>query len=191
VAIFEVKFYPTRVALPALRGLGQLSNASACVAALAQLNNRIPVEMNAIRAGLVGVELPGRFQLIPGKPSVILDVAHNPHAALALAENLDAMVGHAKTYAVFSMFKDKDIAGVVDIMKNRIDCWLVAAISEYRGADLQRLQQEFVRFHISGQLLEFDSISHAFAYASNMAGENDRILVFGSFLTVADVMREL
>ncbi len=177
--------------LPALRGDYQLSNASACIAALEQLKDRVPVEMNAIRAGLVQVELPGRFQVIPGRPLIILDVAHNPHAARALATNLDAMQGYGKTYAVFSMLKDKDIAGLIDALKSRIDFWLIAGIAENRGADVQRLHAELTSAAVAGQIIEFDSVKHAFMHASNTARENDRIIVFGSFLTVADVMREL
>src|SRR5690606_34388759 len=83
----------TRNALPfpALRGACQLNNASAALAALDALKDRLPVDMQAVRRGLVEVELPGRFQVLPGRPQVILDVAHNPQAAQVLAQNLASL----------------------------------------------------------------------------------------------------
>ncbi|OHC82758.1 MAG: bifunctional folylpolyglutamate synthase/dihydrofolate synthase, partial [Sideroxydans sp. RIFOXYB12_FULL_59_6] len=97
---------------PALRGAFQLQNASAVLAVLDVLKPDLPVSMEAVRRGLVEVELAGRFQFIPGKPQLILDVAHNPHAARSLAQNL-ANLPPAKTFAVLAMLKDKDMAGVV------------------------------------------------------------------------------
>ena len=97
---------------PALRGDYQLANAAAALAALECLRRKVPIDMGAIRRGLVEVELPGRFQVLPGRPVVILDVAHNPQAAERLGESLARMGTFATTYAVFGMLKDKDIAGV-------------------------------------------------------------------------------
>jgi dihydrofolate synthase/folylpolyglutamate synthase len=98
---------------PSLRGANQLLNASAALAALEVLRHRLPVGAQEVRNGLVMVELPGRFQVLPGRPSVILDVAHNPHAAATLAQNLDNMAFHPYTYAVFGTMHDKDIDGVI------------------------------------------------------------------------------
>lgn len=176
--------------LPALRGYYQLGNASACIAALEQLRERIPVEASAVRNGLLNVELPGRFQVLPGKPMVILDVAHNPQAAHTLRENLDALGRAPKTYAVFAMLKDKDIRSVIDALKLRIDQWLIAPLPEQRGADVQRLKSDLESAGMKGNIQEFESVSAAYAAACKLASENDRIIAFGSFLTVADVMRE-
>ena len=176
--------------MPALRGHYQLSNASACIVALEQLRERIPVEASAIRSGLLNVELPGRFQVLPGRPTVVLDVAHNPQAARSSVENLDAMGPYAKTYAVFSMLKDKDIRGVIDTVKHRIDHWLIAPITETRGTDTTRLKSDLENAAVPATISVFGSVAAAYTSACKQAGENDRIIVFGSFLTVADVMRE-
>jgi hypothetical protein len=97
------------LAHPALRGACQLLNASACLAVLDAFGERLRVGMNDVRKGLATIELPGRFQVLPGRPAVVLDVAHNPEAAAMLAQNLDAMGPYPATHAVFGMLRDKDI----------------------------------------------------------------------------------
>ena len=92
----------------------QLANASCALAALDALHERLPVAMQDIRRGLLEVELPGRFQVLPGRPTLVLDVAHNPQAARVLADNLGDMAFHPTTWAVFGMLRDKDVAGVID-----------------------------------------------------------------------------
>jgi dihydrofolate synthase/folylpolyglutamate synthase len=174
---------------PALRGAFQLHNASAVLAALDALKQKLPVSMEAVRRGLVEVQLSGRFQFVPGKPQLILDVAHNPHAARSLAQNL-ANLPPAKTFAVFAMLKDKDMAGVVRNLNEHIDEWLVAGIAAPRGATVTELAQVLQNEHVRGPVTVCDSITAALQVASNRAGENDRIAAFGSFYTVAEVMRE-
>ncbi len=120
---------------PALRGANQLLNAAGALAALEALGDRLPVSQQAVRQGLLTVELPGRFQILPGRPAVILDVAHNPHAAAVLAENLDNMGFYPATHAVFGMLRDKDIDGVIARLGDRIDHWHVAPTPGPRGCD--------------------------------------------------------
>jgi dihydrofolate synthase/folylpolyglutamate synthase len=172
---------------PALRGAFQLQNASAVLAALEVLKARMPVSMEAVRRGLTEVELAGRFQFLPGKPQWILDVAHNPHAARSLAQNL-ANLPPARTFAVFAMLKDKDMAGVVQALDAQIDVWLVAGIDAPRGADSTELLQVLRGLPVRGEVVDCDSIENALNEASNLAGENDRIAALGSFYTVAEVM---
>jgi dihydrofolate synthase/folylpolyglutamate synthase len=173
---------------PALRGAFQLNNASAALAALDALKDKLPVNMGEVRRGLVEVELAGRFQFVPGKPQLILDVAHNPHAARSLAQNL-ANLAPAKTFAVFSMLKDKDITGVVQALDAQIDVWLVAGIDAPRGATTVELVQVLQNARVHGEVNPCVSLADAVNEASNRAGENDRIAAFGSFYTVAEVMQ--
>ena len=116
------------MAYPALRGANQLLNASAALAALESVRDRLPVQQQAVRLGLLQASLPGRFQILPGQPTVILDVAHNPHAAAVLAQNLDNMGFHPYTHAVFGMLNDKDLDGVVAKLGSRIDYWYCAGL---------------------------------------------------------------
>jgi dihydrofolate synthase/folylpolyglutamate synthase len=179
----------TRNALPhpALRGAFQLLNASAVLAALDALKEKLPVSMAAIRRGLTEVQLAGRFQLVPGRPQLIFDVAHNPHAARSLAQNL-ANLPPAKTFAVFAMLKDKDMAGVVAALEPYIDVWLVAGIAAPRGARADELAQVLKNSQVRGEVRQFDGVTQSLHHAYNEAGENDRIAAFGSFYTVAEAM---
>ncbi len=173
---------------PALRGTFQLNNASAALAALDVLKDKLPVSMETVRRGLGEVQLAGRFQFVPGKPALILDVAHNPHAARSLAQNLASLPPCPHTYAIFAMLKDKDMAGVAGALDGRIDTWLVAGIVAPRGATAVELAQALRQSGVRGERLTFDNIAEAVSYAYNAAGENDRIAAFGSFYTVAEVM---
>jgi len=178
------------LAYPGLRGATQLQNASGALAALAALQERLPVAMQDIRRGLLEVELPGRFQVLPGRPTLVLDVAHNPQAARVLAENLGSMAFHPETWAVFGMLRDKDIAAVVRALAGRVTRWLPCSLSGTRAASAAELAHILAQEKIEAPVL-FASPAEAFLYAQENAGEDDRILIFGSFLTVADVLREL
>jgi dihydrofolate synthase / folylpolyglutamate synthase len=176
------------LAYPALRGASQLANASAALAALETQRARLPVAAQDVRTGLARVELPGRFQVLPGRPTVVLDVAHNPQAAAVLSENLGAMGFHPETYAVFGMLKDKDIAGVCAALRGRISAWFASTLGGPRGASSAELARAIVSSGAGGEVLQFASPGEAFAAARSRAGENDRIVVFGSFHTVAEIM---
>jgi dihydrofolate synthase/folylpolyglutamate synthase len=178
---------------PALRGANQLLNAAGALAALEALVDRLPVSQQAVRQGLLTVSLPGRFQILPGRPAVILDVAHNPHAAAVLAQNLDNMGFHPTTHAVFGMLRDKDIGGVIDKVGHRIDHWHVASTPGARGCDAASIAR-LLRGRSSSAdcaISEYPDPGSAFAGARRCAGADDRILAFGSFLTVAEVMRAI
>jgi dihydrofolate synthase/folylpolyglutamate synthase len=185
------------LAYPALRGANQLLNASGALAALESLRDRLPVTAGAVRQGFATVELPGRFQVLAGRPSIVLDVAHNPHAVAHLAANLDGMGFFPYTYAVFGMLGDKDVAGAVAHLRERVDHWLCVDLPGPRGTkaeDLARILRETVGI-VPGQGKDAErtischgSPVEALAAAKGRADENDRIVVFGSFLTVADVL---
>ncbi len=174
--------------LPALRGDFQIANASACIAALDALRVRLPVAAADIRGGLVHVEIPGRFQVLPGRPAVILDVAHNPHAAAVLAANLVQMTGYRQTLAVFSMLKDKDVIGVAQALRGHVDHWLVAPLAGPRAMNNAALEQSLRTAGVTTGITPCINIAEACDYAYRMAGDGDRILTFGSFLTVAAAM---
>ncbi len=177
---------------PALRGANQLLNASAALAAIHALSDRLPVAQGAVRTGLLTVELPGRFQVLPGRPSVILDVAHNPQAAGVLAQNLDGIGFSPVTVAVFGAMADKDIAGVVARLMDRIDHWLLTDLPTPRAASAMQLQEILAQTGIqagANRHVEcFSDPASALAKARELTGENDRIVVFGSFYTVAGAM---
>ena len=184
------------LAYPSLRGANQLLNASAALAALEALRDRLPLGAQEVRNGLVMVELPGRFQVLPGRPQVILDVAHNPHAAATLAQNLDSMGFFPFTYAIFGAMSDKDVLGVISHLKDKIDHWYLTGLPLDRAADTQYLAdclrqagvQESTEKGAECTIRHFPNPQEAIIEAKRLATENDRIAVFGSFLTVAGVM---
>ncbi len=178
----------TGLAYPALRGANQLLNASAALAALDAVAGQVPVGMNDVRRGFSEVELPGRFQVLPGRPSMVLDVAHNPHAAAVLADNLSNMGFFPETYAVIGMLSDKDIVGVCRALRGRVTVWHAVALPGPRGSSSDTVARAIEASGAGGEIRQFDSPRDGLAEARRRVGEGDRIIVFGSFLTVADAL---
>ena len=194
---------------PALAGRYQLNNASCALAAVSALQTKLPVEKMAIATGLKQVKLAGRFQLIPASinnpVTLILDVAHNPHAANALADNLRdcKSLKPAKTVAVFAMLADKDVQGVVEALLNEFDTWYVSGIDHVRGALPEDLANTIHKLNPSAEVKTFIDATEAYQQAcvdikaTNtkesciQVNENDKIVVFGSFYTVSNVMQVL
>lgn len=170
----------TALPYPTLRGAHQVRNAAAALAALTALE--APLAQQAIRTGLTLAKPPGRFTMLPGEPAVILDVAHNPESARALAATLRTMPP-ARTLAVFGMFKDKDIAEVLGTLAGDIDRWYVSSLPGPRGADANDIAAL-----CSERVSTYETVADAWHAARRDASRTDRIIVFGSFLTVAAVM---
>lgn len=183
------KWHLDGLPLPSLKGGFQLYNASAAIAALEALAERLPLEPDAFAAGLRQAQAAGRFQLLPGSPAFIVDVAHNPQSAAALAENLAALPCAGKTYAVFAMLGDKDIVGVVRALKDRIDHWLVAGIDAPRGAPAETVMAKLREAGVAAPVEGCGTVAAACRRACELAGESDRIAAFGSFYTAADALR--
>ncbi len=177
--------------LPALRGAWQLRNASSALAALDELADRLPLSLGEVKMGLTRVQLPGRLQVLPGRPAIVLDVAHNPHAARSLADGLLSMGFFEKTIAVFAMMGDKDIGGVIDALKGRIDRWHVTAVAEPRAAPATRLAEALAQRGLGPVTRSFATVSAALDAARREVGPNDRSLVFGTFPAVAEALRSL
>lgn len=180
------------LAYPALRGANQLLNASGVLAALEALRARIPVTAQAVRNGLAMVELPGRFQIVPGEPVLVLDVAHNPHSVAALSENLDAMGFYPTTHAVFGAMADKDLTPMLGRIQSLVDHWYFTDLPVQRAATAVDLQQVLralnTRKNVSSSVHANprDALQAAIAAAEPA----DRIVVFGSFHTVGGVLQD-
>ena len=179
------------LAYPALRGANQLVNASGVLAALTALRERLPVTAQAVRSGLAMVELPGRFQIIPGQPTLVLDVAHNPHAVAALAENLDAMGFFPGTHAIFGAMADKDVAPMLDRMAPLVEHWYFTDLPTGRAATgevlLARWQARSKRSGVTAS--SYHSPALALQAAVGRADPADRIVAFGSFHTVGGILK--
>jgi len=180
------------LAYPALRGANQLVNASGVLAALTALRERLPVTAQAVRNGLAFVELPGRFQIIPGQPTLVLDVAHNPHSVAALTANLDAMGYYPTTHAVFGAMADKDLAPMLARIMPLVDRWYFTDLPTPRAATASALQAKCQALdpRVAATSVTFADPLQALGAALAAADPTDRIVVFGSFYTVGGVLKE-
>ena len=179
------------LAYPALRGANQLVNAAGVLAALTAVRDRLPVAAQAVRNGLAFVELPGRFQIIPGQPQLVLDVAHNPHSVAALAANLDAMGFFPTTHAVFGAMADKDVASMLASVNPLIDKWYFTDLPTPRAATAAGLQAQWQAQNSRQDVTSasFKTPVLALQAAIEAADPADRIVVFGSFYTVGGVLQ--
>lgn len=175
--------------MPALRGAWQLKNASVALAALDEVFDRVPVSLGEVKRGLTLAKIEGRMQVLPGRPVTVFDVAHNPHAARSLASGLGDMGFAESTLAVFAILADKDIAGVVDAMRGRVDRWYVSAAQADRAASAGDVADILAQKGLGEATRTFATVASALDAARRDAGPNDRIVVFGSFYTVAEALR--
>ncbi len=180
------------LAYPALRGTNQLLNAAGVLAALTALGTRLPVTAQALRRGLVLVDLPGRFQILPGQPTLVLDVAHNPHAVAALAVNLHAMGNFPRTHAVFGVMADKDTPAMLEQLQPLIDSWYFTDLptprAESGAALLGQWQAQNTRRGVTA--LACPDPQSALQSALAAADPADRIVIFGSFHTVGGILKD-
>ncbi len=175
---------------PALSGGFILRNCSAALMVLELLQQKLTITADSIRKGLLGLRVPGRFQIIPGDVTVILDVAHNPEAAVELASNLRGMQGQGRNLAVFSALADKDIAKVIEPLAEVIDYWYIGRIDAGRAADLEQMQDAIISAGVDAHRIDVqESLPQAAAKAMADAVTHDKLIVFGSFYTVAEMMR--
>jgi dihydrofolate synthase/folylpolyglutamate synthase len=182
------------LAYPALRGANQLLNAGGVLAAFEALRERLPITAQAVRNGFALVDLPGRFQIVPGEPALVLDVAHNPQAVAVLALNLDQMGFYPRTHAVFGAMRDKDIPSLLAHMVPLIDTWHLTDLPLPRAATADELALS-VRSACASAGREVAVSTHmnpsaALAAAAGSADPADRIVVFGSFYTVGGVLKD-
>ncbi|PJB46699.1 MAG: bifunctional folylpolyglutamate synthase/dihydrofolate synthase, partial [Comamonadaceae bacterium CG_4_9_14_3_um_filter_60_33] len=180
------------MAYPALRGANQLVNAAGVLAALTALRDRLPITAQAVRNGFAFVDFPGRFQIVPGQPNLVLDVAHNPHAAAALAANLDAMGFFPTTHAVFGCMADKDIAAVLARLNPLVDQWYFTNLPTERAAHATDLLAQWERINQRKDCTAEVYVDPESALQAALAAADpaDRIVVFGSFLTVGGVLKD-
>ena len=182
------------MAYPALRGANQLLNASGALAVFEALRERLPVTAQAARNGLALVELPGRFQIVAGQPTLVLDVAHNPHAVATLVQNLDQMAFFPRTHVVFGAMRDKDIAAMLTRLAPIVDHWHFTDLPALRAASAQELAQRHAALHLKGPgpvtVACHADPRQAVDAALGQADPADRIVVLGSFQTVGGVLKD-
>jgi dihydrofolate synthase/folylpolyglutamate synthase len=178
------------LAYPALRGANQIVNAAGVLAALQAMHQRLPVPAQAVRQGLASVELPGRFQIVPGQPTLVLDVAHNPHSVAALAAQ-SRRHGVLPPYACrVRRHARQGPAALISRVAPIVDAWYCTDLPlpgrERAGSGGCGAQRG------GGGPDRVDAREPVCGTRAAMAAADpaDRILVFGSFLTVGGVLKE-
>ncbi len=181
----------TDLPYPAMPGDHQLLNAAGALAALEVMAVSLPVTESQIKTGLRAAVLPGRFQVLPGRPLRVLDVAHNVEATAVLVASLEKQPVAGKTFAVLGMLEDKPIVEVIAMMAATVDRWYLATLSVDRGASAQQLYQALETAGVSASSAEtFPDVISAYKAACDSASDRDRIVVFGSFYTVSDIINQ-
>jgi dihydrofolate synthase/folylpolyglutamate synthase len=176
--------------LPALIGERQPANAAAAIAVLSELRSRLPIEAGAIARGLREVRLRGRFELVPGDPQWILDVAHNPEAAEVLATSLRTLPANGRTLAAVGVLKDKDVPSLIAPLLPLVDVWIAASTSGPRGMSAGELRARAAP-RLDQHCREAADIAEACEIARAEARAGDRIVVYGSFQTVGPALEWL
>ena len=176
---------------PGLLGDFQLQNASSVLMAIKCLSETLPVEQTAIEQGIKTSRLMGRLQILPGEIPVILDVAHNPQAVMALRDNLPQFADFSRLHAVFGLLSDKDVASIIDIMGPMIASWHLVSIDTARGQSANQLRACLHEAGIQQNIECCDSVAEALRSARSTAGPGDAILVFGSFIIVGEALSML
>lgn len=174
---------------PALRGLEQVNNACLALAIINKLPD-FPVSINVIKNALLQTKLIGRFQLLPGTPQIVLDVAHNPHAVSIMLKNMVKLPMAKNNYAVFGIAQEKDIDAIIAICKDRFTKWFIAKINSPRGVANAKLKAILRQYNIAANdIVECENIKEAFNQAKEICNHDDRMICFGSFLVVEEVRR--
>jgi dihydrofolate synthase / folylpolyglutamate synthase len=180
------------LAYPALRGANQLLNASGALAAFEALRESLPVSAQAVRNGLAMVELPGRLQSVPGQPILVLDIAHNAHAAATLVQNLDQMGFHPRTHVVFGTLQGHDIAATLGRMAPIVDHWRFTDLPVEGAVSAEALRELHARLELKGPgpvtVACHADANEALRQAVEAADPADRIVVFGSVAVVGAVL---
>lgn len=177
--------------IPSLRGDHQLHNAAAVLMALDCLEARFPVGQDALRQGLLRARLPGRFQVQPGPVTWILDVAHNVPASRTLGANLRSLPPTGSTHAVFGCLRDKDASGILAELSHLVQHWYLAHLDGARAMPPEQINQALHLAGVDTLAGSYPRVADALVAAEAAARPGDRILVTGSFLTVADALRYL
>ncbi len=180
-----------KLPFPALKGQFQLDNAANVITTISQLQTQLAVPLEAIQTGLVNTKLAGRLQTVSTCPEILVDVAHNPQAAQQLALYLRNHPISGKTVSLFSVLKDKDLAGIIAPFNLVIDQWCLLSLDDKRGCSAIQLQSKFEKLGINDSIIVNNNVKKAMQDIINTLECNDRLVVFGSFLLVSGVLESL
>lgn len=176
---------------PSLQGQFQLDNAANIITTITQLQTQLPVALKAIEKGLVTIVLAGRLQTIATCPQILVDVAHNPQSAQQLALYLHQNPIAGKTVALFSVLEDKDLAGIVAPFNTLIDQWSLVSINDERGQSADQIKYKLEKLGINSTAIVNNNFKKAMQDLINALECKDRVVAFGSFLLVSEVLESM
>lgn len=176
---------------PSLYNPEQMANAAGVLMTLKVLSDRFPVSMQAIREGLQDFNLSGRFQIVPDKAQLILDVAHNQQAAKLLVQNLKELPVKGNTHVLIGMLKDKNHRAIFTEVSEIADFWHIVSLESPRGADSKMLSEELSKMKITKNITCYDTVAEALNRIRELVEPQDRIVITGSFLTVGAAIKHL
>jgi dihydrofolate synthase/folylpolyglutamate synthase len=174
--------------MPALPGSHQLQNAAGVLMVLESLAEQFPVQRAALEQGLAKVALAGRCQVLSGAVETILDVAHNPGSAETLAQLLRSRSVRGRTRLVLGMLADKDVAAFTAILSPVVNDWYLASLPGERGLAARDLRRHLGDSDAAGRSRQFQDVATALMQARADAADGDRVVVCGSFVTVAEAL---
>jgi dihydrofolate synthase/folylpolyglutamate synthase len=176
--------------LPGIPGAVQLGNAATALAMLEAAEPALLVPDDAVKSGLKRVRLAGRFQVVEGEPQWVLDVAHNPDAARVLGEELAARPVAGRTRAVCGILGDKDVAGIGRALAGAVQDWCAVRLDGPRALPEAELAAR-LEAAVGRPVACAPSVAAACAGTLARSAPGDRIVVFGSFLTVGAALEWL
>lgn len=174
--------------LPSLAGTHQLENAAGVLMVLETLASDFPVTREAIEHGLETVSLPARCQIQTGEVELVFDVAHNTDSAARLAQVMRERPVAGVNRLVLAMLDDKDIGGFTGELASLVDHWYFATLDGERGLTAQDLQERAYCLQPASVMRCFQDVCSAFRQAKAEAARGDRLVICGSFVTVAEAL---
>ena len=171
---------------PSLQGEMQLGNAGAAIMALQCLAHQLPVSQEMIAQGLKQVKLKGRFQVRAGDKTVIFDIAHNPHSAKALADNLQQLNCEGKTHIVLAVLSDKDVIGILKELRPVVDYLHLTELVSDRTLPVGELAETVQAYDASLLIEQHQSVNDACRRALSQMKDGDCLIICGSMITVSE-----
>lgn len=169
---------------PSLYNPEQMTNAAGVLMALTTISDRFPVTIEAVRQGLQEFNLNGRFQIVPDKAQLILDVAHNRQSAALLVRNLKGLPVQGNTHIIIGMLKDKNHHAIFQEISQVADFWHIVTLEGPRGTDSHTLSEELAGMGLNRNVNCYNSVADAVNSVREIVEPQDRIVITGSFLTV-------
>ncbi len=178
------------IPFPAMRGIEQINNVALSIAILNKIHDRFPTTITTIKNGILQTRLTGRFQVLPGIPQIILDVAHNAQAVSQMLKNMLKLPFVKNSYAIFGIASDKDISQIIQLSKSAFDRWFIAPIKSNRALNLNRIEEQLTKHGvIQENIIKCETITQAFEKTQKSCTTQDRIVCFGSFLVVEEIYK--